>query len=219
MRWIGPRRHGRHRRRGARSVPRIAGRSAGGRSGGPSRSSSPSRPSFSTGKRERTRWRPSPTGLERDRLRRQGLRLPLRMAGWAEDELGAKLGMPMRRLHLRLQGSSDHHLHLRVLLAPLLLRDHPDRIVQGMAWVMQQTMKVSGAEALCVAANVFIGQTEAPVMIAPYIAGHDDVGAADDDDRRHGARLRRRDARLRDDGRAAEVPDHGVGHGGARERS
>jgi CNT family concentrative nucleoside transporter len=30
-------------------------------------------------------------------------------------------------------------------------------------------MKVSGAEALCVAANVFIGQTEAPVMIAPYI--------------------------------------------------
>jgi CNT family concentrative nucleoside transporter len=43
------------------------------------------------------------------------------------------------------------------------------RIVQAMAWVMQRTMKVSGAEALCVAANVFIGQTEAPVMIAPYI--------------------------------------------------
>ena len=39
-----------------------------------------------------------------------------------------------------------------------------------MAWVMQKTMKVSGAEALCVAANVFIGQTEAPVLIAPYIA-------------------------------------------------
>jgi CNT family concentrative nucleoside transporter len=44
------------------------------------------------------------------------------------------------------------------------------RIVQAMAWVMQRTMKVSGAESLCVAANVFIGQTEAPVMIAPYIA-------------------------------------------------
>lgn len=43
-------------------------------------------------------------------------------------------------------------------------------IVKGMAWVMQKTMKVSGAEALCVAANVFIGQTEAPVLIAPYIA-------------------------------------------------
>jgi concentrative nucleoside transporter, CNT family len=44
------------------------------------------------------------------------------------------------------------------------------RVVQGMAWVMQRSMKVSGAEALCVAANVFIGQTEAPVLIAPYIA-------------------------------------------------
>jgi concentrative nucleoside transporter, CNT family len=42
--------------------------------------------------------------------------------------------------------------------------------VKAMAWVMQKTMKVSGAEALCVAANVFIGQTEAPVLIAPYIA-------------------------------------------------
>ncbi len=43
-------------------------------------------------------------------------------------------------------------------------------VVRGMAWVMQKTMRVSGAEALCVAANVFIGQTEAPVLIAPYIA-------------------------------------------------
>src|SRR5450830_1705781 len=43
-------------------------------------------------------------------------------------------------------------------------------LVKGMAWVMQKTMRVSGAEALCVAANVFIGQTEAPVLIAPYIA-------------------------------------------------
>jgi CNT family concentrative nucleoside transporter len=43
-------------------------------------------------------------------------------------------------------------------------------VVRGMAWGMQKTMKVSGAEALCVAANVFIGQTEAPVLIAPYIA-------------------------------------------------
>jgi concentrative nucleoside transporter, CNT family len=42
-------------------------------------------------------------------------------------------------------------------------------VVKAMAWVMQKTMKVSGAEALCVAANVFIGQTEAPVLIAPYI--------------------------------------------------
>ena len=43
------------------------------------------------------------------------------------------------------------------------------RIVQVMAVVMQKLLKVSGAESLCVAANVFIGQTEAPVLIAPYI--------------------------------------------------
>ncbi len=44
------------------------------------------------------------------------------------------------------------------------------RIVQAIAWVMARLMKVSGAESLCVAANVFIGQTEAPLVIRPYIA-------------------------------------------------
>jgi CNT family concentrative nucleoside transporter len=43
------------------------------------------------------------------------------------------------------------------------------RVVQGMAVVMQKLMRVSGAESLSVAANVFIGQTEAPILIAPYI--------------------------------------------------
>ncbi len=45
------------------------------------------------------------------------------------------------------------------------------RIVQGMAWIMAKTMGTSGAESLSVAANVFIGQTEAPLVIRPYIAG------------------------------------------------
>ncbi|GAB4167938.1 MAG: nucleoside transporter [Calditrichia bacterium] len=43
------------------------------------------------------------------------------------------------------------------------------RIVQGMAWVMAKTMNVSGAESLSVAANVFIGQTEAPLVVRPYV--------------------------------------------------
>ena len=43
------------------------------------------------------------------------------------------------------------------------------KVVQGMAWVMRRLMRVSGAESLSVAANVFIGQTEAPILIAPYI--------------------------------------------------
>jgi len=42
-------------------------------------------------------------------------------------------------------------------------------VVRAMAFVMQKLMRISGAESLCVAANVFIGQTEAPVLVAPYI--------------------------------------------------
>ena len=44
------------------------------------------------------------------------------------------------------------------------------KIVQGMAWVMLKALRVSGSESLSVAANVFIGQTEAPLVVRPYIA-------------------------------------------------
>jgi len=44
------------------------------------------------------------------------------------------------------------------------------KVVQGMAWVMAKLMKVSGAESISVAANVFIGQTEAPLVVRPYIS-------------------------------------------------
>ena len=45
------------------------------------------------------------------------------------------------------------------------------KIVQGMAWVMAKAMKISGAESISVAANVFIGQTEAPLVVRPYVSG------------------------------------------------
>jgi CNT family concentrative nucleoside transporter len=44
------------------------------------------------------------------------------------------------------------------------------KVVQGMAWVMARLLRTSGAESLCVAANTFIGQTEAPLVIRPYLA-------------------------------------------------
>ena len=44
------------------------------------------------------------------------------------------------------------------------------KVVQGMAWVMFKIMRVSGAESLSVAANVFVGQTEAPLVVRPYIS-------------------------------------------------
>lgn len=43
------------------------------------------------------------------------------------------------------------------------------RIVSGMAWAITRVMKVSGAETTSVCASVFVGQTEAPLTIKPYI--------------------------------------------------
>lgn len=43
------------------------------------------------------------------------------------------------------------------------------KIVQGMAWGITKLMPVSGAETLSVCANVFVGQTEAPLVVRPYI--------------------------------------------------
>ncbi len=44
------------------------------------------------------------------------------------------------------------------------------RIVAGMAWCMAKTMGTSGSESLVAAANVFVGQTEAPLIVRPYIS-------------------------------------------------
>ncbi len=43
-------------------------------------------------------------------------------------------------------------------------------VVRGMAWLMQRTMRTSAAETLSTAANVFLGQTEAPLLVRPFIA-------------------------------------------------
>ena len=45
------------------------------------------------------------------------------------------------------------------------------RVVKGMAWAITKVMNVSGAEATVVCASVFIGQTEAPLTIRPFIEG------------------------------------------------
>ena len=42
-------------------------------------------------------------------------------------------------------------------------------IVKGMAWAITKLMRVSGAETTSVCASVFIGQTEAPLTVRPYI--------------------------------------------------
>ena len=42
-------------------------------------------------------------------------------------------------------------------------------IVKQVAQLMQKSMKTSGAETLSVSANIFVGQTEAPILIRPFI--------------------------------------------------
>ncbi|KPJ83310.1 MAG: hypothetical protein AMS19_04835, partial [Gemmatimonas sp. SG8_23] len=41
--------------------------------------------------------------------------------------------------------------------------------VRSVAWVMQRTLRTSGAETLSAAGNIFVGQTEAPLLIKPFV--------------------------------------------------
>ena len=49
--------------------------------------------------------------------------------------------------------------HLRVI----------QKLVRGIAWLMTRTMGTSGSESLAVASNIFVGQTEAPLVVKPYV--------------------------------------------------
>jgi len=43
-------------------------------------------------------------------------------------------------------------------------------VIKKISFVMEKTMKTSGAETLSISANIFVGQTEAPILIRPYIS-------------------------------------------------
>ncbi|MGE5126068.1 MAG: NupC/NupG family nucleoside CNT transporter [Betaproteobacteria bacterium] len=42
-------------------------------------------------------------------------------------------------------------------------------VVKSLAWVMQRTLRTSGAETLSASGNIFLGQTEAPLLIKPFV--------------------------------------------------
>ena len=60
-------------------------------------------------------------------------------------------------------------IYFASLMAILYYLGIMQRVVQGMAWIMAKLLRTSGAESLDVAANTFIGQTEAPLVIRPYL--------------------------------------------------
>ncbi len=43
------------------------------------------------------------------------------------------------------------------------------KVVYAFAWIMKRTLKLSGAESLAAAGNIFLGQTESPLLIRPYL--------------------------------------------------
>lgn len=43
------------------------------------------------------------------------------------------------------------------------------RVVHAIAWVLTRTLRLSGAESLSAAANIFVGQTEAPLLVKPFL--------------------------------------------------
>lgn len=57
------------------------------------------------------------------------------------------------------------------LMAILYYLGIMQKVVKGIAWIMEKTLKTSGAETLSVSANIFVGQTEAPLMIRPFVKG------------------------------------------------
>ena len=72
------------------------------------------------------------------------------------------------RIHLCISGFAYHRIFQRSIFYFILLW-HSTKIVYAIAWVMARSMKLSGPESLAAAANIFIGQTEAPLIIKPYI--------------------------------------------------
>ncbi len=56
------------------------------------------------------------------------------------------------------------------LMSVLYLLGIMQKIVQGMAWIMLKVLRTSGSESLSAAANIFVGQTEAPLVVRPYIS-------------------------------------------------
>ena len=56
------------------------------------------------------------------------------------------------------------------LMAVLYFLGVMQRVVKGVAWTMQRTLGTSGAETLSAAGNIFVGQTEAPLLIRPFVS-------------------------------------------------
>jgi nucleoside permease NupC len=86
------------------------------------------------------------------------------------------------------------------------------KIIRVMAWVMLKTMRISGAESMNVAASIFMGQTEAPLTIRPFLSEGHAQRTHGDHDQRHGARVGRHHGHVHLAGRGGAAPALGRHH-------
>ena len=56
------------------------------------------------------------------------------------------------------------------LISMLYYLGIPQLIIKGISKILEKTMKTSAAETLSISANIFIGQTEAPILIRPFVS-------------------------------------------------
>ena len=90
------------------------------------------------------------------------------------------------------------------------------RMVALLARGLSRTMGISGAEALSTVGDIFLGMTEAPLLIRPYVARMTESELFAVMCAGHGDDLGQRAAGLRRDGRRRRLPGHGVVHERAR---
>ena len=95
------------------------------------------------------------------------------------DFFAALLGFAISGSEFVFGGEYAHHfvafavlptiIFLSSLMAVLYYLGILQKVILAFAWVMQRTLRTSGSETLAAAANVFVGQTEAPLVVRPYI--------------------------------------------------
>ena len=97
------------------------------------------------------------------------------MLGHAADGsilvFGPQLGDPKSPLAVFAFAVLPTIIFVSALFAMLYHLGIMQRVIQVVAWLMQRTMGTSGAESTNVAASIFMGQTEAPLTIRPFLGG------------------------------------------------
>jgi CNT family concentrative nucleoside transporter len=90
---------------------------------------------------------------------------PLANSGLMEKQFGAGnhviIGITITGTIIFVSALSSLLYHYGILQA----------VVRAIAWVMERLMGTSGSESLAAAANIFVGQTEAPLVVKPYLKG------------------------------------------------